>query len=120
LADIAGLPKPKGIQGKSFKELLDNPSKKIDPYAFSQYEKSGHWGHTVTDGRYRLVQWQDGSKTVFELYDHLSDPEENKNIAAQESSRKIVQRLSVKINQHIEEDKLLKSNIGHTGLYAQH
>lgn len=114
LADIVGLPKPAQGDGKSFKPLLDQPSKKFNQYAFSQYLKGGYRGHSVTDGRYRLVQWKKGAETVYELYDHSVDPNENKNVAQDPRSQKVVLALSAQINNRIENDCKARKALGHT------
>ncbi len=116
LSEIVGLPKPPQGYGKSFKALLDNPSKKHNDYAFSQYVKGGYRGHSVTDGRYRLVQWTKGSETVIELYDHASDPEENKNIVEAPASKSVVASLSKQINDRIARDLKTRKEVGHKSL----
>jgi hypothetical protein len=41
-------------------------------------------GKTIITDRYRVVHWQTGtdSTVLVEVYDHLNDPDENINIAA--------------------------------------
>ncbi|WP_051313044.1 sulfatase [Sporocytophaga myxococcoides] len=114
LSDIVGLPKPAQGHGQSFKPLLTNPKKKLNTYAFSQYLKGGYYGYSVTDGRYRLVQWKKGNETVLELYDHTSDPDENKNVAGNPALKAVVASLTAQINQRIENDKKDRKILGHT------
>ncbi len=113
LSDLAALPGPAQGEGKSFKSLLNEPAQKFHPYAFSQYVKGGYRGHSVTDGRYRLVQWKKGNETVIELYDHTSDPDENKNVAREASFAKVVSQLSEQINHRIENDFKTRRVLGH-------
>lgn len=114
LSDIVGLPKPAQGHGQSFKALLTDPKKKFNAYAYSQYLKGGYRGHSVTDGRYRLVQWKKDKETVFELYDHTSDPDENKNVANDPALKTVVASLSTQINNRIAEDLKTRKEVGHT------
>ncbi len=108
------MPKPAQGHGQSFKPLLTDPKKKLNTYAFSQYLKGGYYGYSVTDGKYRLVQWRKGSETVIELYDHTSDPDENKNVAGNPALKAVVTSLTTQINQRIENDKKDRKILGHT------
>jgi len=88
LAELAGLPLPKTLEGTSFKPLLENPNKAWKTAAFSQYPrkvgKKNLMGYTMRTDRYRLTRWverKDHSQVdAVELYDHQTDPQENTNI----------------------------------------
>jgi len=111
LAEVCGLKIPSHCQGKSFKPLLDEPTKSTKQETFSQYSKGGYKGYTVRNDRYRLVQWTKGNETVYELYDHLNDPEENKNIAGNPPMKSIIESLDSKINARKENDRKLKARL---------
>jgi len=108
LAEICGLKIPAHCQGKSFKPLLDEPSGTIKQETYSQYSKGGYQGYTVREDRYRLVQWTKKDEIVYELYDHIADPEENKNIAGDASMKSIIETLDAKINNRKQKDIKLK------------
>jgi iduronate 2-sulfatase len=105
LADLAGLPLPKHLEGVSFKPLLDNPQTAWKPAAFSQYPrpagKVGYplMGYAMRTERYRFVVWvgrDDHSKIdAIELYDHQTDPQENTNVAKLPANAALVEKLMV-------------------------
>ncbi|MFV1996054.1 MAG: sulfatase, partial [Verrucomicrobiales bacterium] len=88
LAELCGLPLADGLEGLSFKPLLDEPGRSWKRAAFSQYPRnlSGRgvvMGRSMRTERYRFTQWTNerGDFRVVELYDHREDPEENENLA---------------------------------------
>jgi len=89
LAELCQLPTPANLEGTSFVPLLENPDRDWKTAVFtcvSRPRKEGNskfgdlssLGRTVFDGRWRYTQWHDSS---VELYDHQSDPFEQKNLA---------------------------------------
>jgi len=78
LADLSGLPPPAGLEGTSFRPLLDDPSRPGKRAAFTQVDRQA--GRTVRTDRWRYTEWDEGKKGV-ELYDHTTDPEEYHNLA---------------------------------------
>ncbi|MBG89451.1 MAG: hypothetical protein CMO80_21500 [Verrucomicrobiales bacterium] len=88
LCDLAGLPVPKQLAGKSLKPILNNSKASVKLAAFNQYKRRERsrelMGYAMRTDRYRYIEWLDrsDSKTVArELYDHRSDSMENENIA---------------------------------------
>lgn len=87
LAELAGLTPPKELEGTSFAPLLRSPDRAWKPAAFSQYPRGpqGLMGYTMRTDRYRLTRWvkrDDPSQVAaVELYDHQSDPGEDRNAA---------------------------------------
>lgn len=84
LCDLAGLPKPKHLEGSSAARLLDAPQQPWKPAAFSQYPRGSVMGYSMKTDRYRFTAWKDkktGKVAATELYDHETDPAENDNIA---------------------------------------
>ncbi|MFT4587780.1 MAG: arylsulfatase A-like enzyme [Limisphaerales bacterium] len=103
LCDLAGLPLPAHLEGRSMKPLLSDASLPFKPAAFSQFKRrhegGEYMGYAMRTERYRLIEWLDRStsKTVAtELYDHLVDPHENENIAAAGGNAGLVKELSAK------------------------
>ena len=104
LAELAGLPLPKHLEGVSFKPLLDDPTRPWKSAAFSQYPraagKSGAgqlMGYSMRTERYRFTVWvnrTDHTKIdAIELYDHQLDPQENGNVAEAPGNAELVQKL---------------------------
>jgi arylsulfatase A-like enzyme len=102
LMELCGTGMPFKTDGKSFAGLINNPS------VNSWYEASyGYFnnGITLRTERYRLTKYFRKEEPTIELYDHLSDPNENRNIAG-EHPEVVVQLMPV----------LQKGN---TGLFGQ-
>ncbi len=104
LAELAGLPLPKHLEGVSFKPLLDNPQRPWKEAAFSQYPRNAGkssagalMGYSMRTARYRFTVWvgrDDHSKVdAIELYDHQADPQENTNIAKVPANAVLVEKL---------------------------
>ena len=98
LADIAGLPLPSHLEGLSMKPLLDDPNRKWKSAAFSQYPRGQKvMGYSMRTDRYRFTVWvgrNDHSKVAaIELYDHQTDPQENRNIAKLPANAQLVDQL---------------------------
>jgi iduronate 2-sulfatase len=113
LAEICGFKIPSHCQGRSFKALVDDPDIKINQETFNQYQKGGYKGYSIRNDRYRLVQWTKDKEIVYELYDHVTDPDENKNIASDPLVKSTINVLSKRINARIKSDKELKNLMTH-------
>ena len=91
LCELADIPKPAHLEGTSMAPLLEQPNRRWKLAAFSQHprphNKRDHiMGRSMRTERYRFTRWVPTAKAsgsvAVELYDHLSDPLESKNIAA--------------------------------------
>ncbi len=88
LCDLAGLPRPDHLEGKSMAPLLSRPAGTIKPAAFNQFRRTHGgaplMGYAMRTDRYRYVEWQNRitrEVVATELYDQREDPQENTNIA---------------------------------------
>lgn len=89
LAELCKLPLPAHLEGTSLLPLLRDPSRAVKRAAFSQYPRHVNgqvlMGYSMRTDRYRLTRWvhrSDATKVAaVELYDHLTDPQENQNLA---------------------------------------
>jgi len=108
LADLAGLKAPAGLDGKSLTGLLRNPKMDVDSAACSELLRStefnarglNQWegaldpkrrGVSLRTDRWRYTTWFDGSR---ELYDHMVDPQEQRNLAADERQASLMDELN--------------------------
>ena len=87
VCELAGIPQANGLEGKSFKKLLDEPDSEFKDAVFSQfiqpYQRKPHMGYAVRTENYRYIEWRDiktGKISFQEIYDQKKDPQENKNI----------------------------------------
>lgn len=84
LCEVAGLPVPEGIDGQSFKSVLEDPSTVVRESAVQVYPRGKRIGQTVRTARYRLVEWKlPNGPAEYELYDYQEDPDETVNLAAE-------------------------------------
>lgn len=106
LAELCGLPRPEGLEGLSFKPLLEDPKRQWKAASFSQYprtttEHGKIMGHTMRTERYRLTEWKaaQGGFVEYELYDYQSDPQGNNNVATRPDQAARVKELAAQLKQ---------------------
>jgi len=97
LADLCGLQAPTTLEGASLKALLDDPTAKGKQGAFTQVtrggaKKQGFLGRSVRTERWRYTEWDDGNQGR-ELYDHMTDAREHRNLVDDEQHAKVVAEL---------------------------
>jgi len=83
LCDLAGVPAPASLQGKSLRAVLNQPQAVFHEGAFTQARrgaKAEFWGRSIRTARWRCTEWDEG-RNGLELYDHDSDPGEFTNLA---------------------------------------
>ena len=90
--DIAGIPAPDTLDGKSFLPQIKDPKAEGKPGAFCQWGN----GRTVRTQRWRLTERRDGSS---ELYDHSTDEAEYFNVIANPDHVALVKRLHAMLQQ---------------------
>ena len=101
LCKLCELPLPSYLEGTSFYLLTINSNLKWKTAAFSQYPRSGYMGYTMKTDRYRYTEWRNkssGAVYARELYDHLTDPEENYNIAGRPENAGLVLELAAALD----------------------
>jgi iduronate 2-sulfatase len=105
LADLCNLPKPAHLEGRSLRSLLDNPQAKWEHAAYTQIGRgkamTEFMGRSVRTQKWRYTEW-DGGKQGAELYDHVKDPHEYRNLAndpAYEKTRVAMKQLLQAIRQ---------------------
>lgn len=96
LCELAGLPVPDGLDGRSLVPILKNPSTSVREFAASQYSRDNVMGRTVRTERYRYTEWINilDERTVgVELYDHEVCEDEVENVAYESQYQSDLERL---------------------------
>lgn len=104
LAELAALPQPKHLEGKSFAPLLEKPDQPWKDAAFSQYLRPGKppiLGRSILTDRWRYTEWKDlkGNAAGNELYDHQTDPEEMVNLAQESEYEELIVNLAKQLRE---------------------
>jgi iduronate 2-sulfatase len=100
LCDMAGLPKPGHLHGRSFAEILSEPSRAFRSEALSEYSRGGADGFSIRTATHRYTEWTDrksGKIVARELYEHRKDPDENWNVANQSANNSLIIKLSQRV-----------------------
>jgi arylsulfatase A-like enzyme len=88
LVALCGLPHRDGLSGQSLVPLMADPNIDWERPAITTH---GRLNHAIRTERWRYIRYADGSE---ELYDHENDPMEYTNLASQEASISIKQKLA--------------------------
>ena len=75
LIDLCSRPPVKGLEGTSLSALLEDPTAPRKEPAITTWHYNNH---AVRSERWRYIRYRDGTE---ELYDHLNDPNEHRNLA---------------------------------------
>ncbi|MDP0500099.1 MAG: sulfatase [Verrucomicrobiota bacterium JB022] len=119
ICEMAGLPAPAALEGKSFVPLLNDPSLPGKTYVLSQHPQpfySRNWqamGYALRTEQYRYVEWRDcesGELIGRELYDHRTDPAETDNLIDRPDYRETVHSMETlaKDAYHFNPDQLVR------------
>ena len=78
LCELAGLPLPEHLQGRSFVDLMKDSNAEWKTAAVGRFQS----GDTIRTDTFRFTEYTkpDGQVTSRMLYDHVGDPGENENV----------------------------------------
>lgn len=88
LTDLAGIPTPSHVEGKSLRVLLENPAAEWQQPALTTH---GQNNHAIRSEGWRYIRYADGSE---ELYDETKDPYEWTNLATKPEFAAKIKELS--------------------------
>ncbi|HBO43917.1 MAG TPA: sulfatase [Planctomycetaceae bacterium] len=99
ILDLAGVPIPEDLQGRSFKRLLTGPTpsdwrKSVYYHYYAQAGLPENYG--VRTSRYKLIRYPD--LDLWELFDLQSDPEEIRNLYGQEEYAELSAQLKAELH----------------------
>ena len=86
ICELSGVASPDRLEGESLASTLRDPETSDGGFALSQYARYGgkYTGRALRTDRYRFVVWEakkDGKVVHRELYGHITDPHETRNVA---------------------------------------
>jgi iduronate 2-sulfatase len=97
LCELAGIPSPETLHGKSLVPALEDPKAIIKDFAVSQYPRGQRMGYAFRDRRYRYVRWvrKDAPDELQaeEIYDYEADPLETRNLLREPAASDALKRL---------------------------
>ena len=116
LCELAGLPLPRGLDGKSFANVVFDVSQAARDHVTHVYPRGGRLGRAIRNQHYRMVEWKSRGGTSraatsaaeIELYDYVNDPLETKNLASE--SPAVVKRLRKLLDQQPQPKKQWKAS----------
>ncbi len=94
LADLARLPAPATLEGRSLVPLLKNPAAPWPHPAFTQIRQ----GRSIRTEAWRYTEWGVNGADGVELYDHRHDPLESRNLAKEPSHAGVVAELRARLH----------------------
>lgn len=89
LCELAGLPAPAGLDGRSFAATLRDPAAPTKDAIIHVFPRGELLGRAIRTARHRLVEWKKpgapANTAILELYDYEADPGETKNLASEQA-----------------------------------
>ena len=100
LTELAGLPIPDYVQGKSLVPIFKNPQASVHNGVFSLFSRHG-LGYAYRTKRYRYIEVfnRQGEVVARELYDYQEDPLEKENLAAKPVHAALIKKLATAMRQ---------------------
>ena len=87
LCELSDVEPPAHLQGRSLVPMLKDPATPGRPAVFGRY----HGGEAVVTDTHLYAEWDEGLTSM--LYDHRSDPDENRNISNEAGQKELVTKM---------------------------
>ncbi len=104
VADLAHLPAPTELTGRSLRPLLHDPAADWNHAAFTQIlrpaENKPLMGRSIRTEDWRYTEWNEGRAGI-ELYDHRDDPGEFNNLANDPGSAGVMETLRIQLKERV-------------------
>jgi iduronate 2-sulfatase len=96
LCELAGLPLPEHLHGRSFAPLLKNPELPWKPEAIGRFGL----GDTIRTATHRFTEYTQptGKFIANMLYDHTTDPHESVNLSPRKEQAELVSQLTQRLH----------------------
>ena len=100
LCELAAIPSPPSLHGRSLMPLIRGESDQVRNGALTVFRKRGALGYSYRTSRYRYTQWisKFGKLVAEDLYDYQSDPDETINLAASKVHEALRSKLSEQLH----------------------
>jgi arylsulfatase A-like enzyme len=97
LCELAGLPLPSHLDGRSFVSELKRPDHHFKDYVYSRY----HAGESIITPRFVYTEWRGKNRESYArmLYDHGKDPKENANVSEDPVYAQVVDYMRSKLDE---------------------
>jgi arylsulfatase A-like enzyme len=99
LVELAGLPAPAHLEGRSFTRALHDPDDGLKRMVFTRWQNSD----SIRTSRYHYTEWrnEDGGVVARMLYDHQRDPGERNNLAGNPEYAIVQSELAAALFDHV-------------------
>tara|TARA_B100000212_G_C27384825_1_gene538802 strand:- start:9965 stop:11437 length:1473 start_codon:yes stop_codon:yes gene_type:complete len=102
---LAGFNPPEHIQGKDLSPLFDDPTQKINEFAFSVSRRNGKMGYLIRTENWAYIQYGVEVDADKELYNMNYDPRQYNNLASNPTYLKVVENMKTRLLLKLEEVK---------------
>jgi len=92
ICELTGTPVPDGLDGKSFKPVIDGRARSVRDSIFMSYRDCQRG---IRDGRWKLIRYP--QVNVTQLFDLQTDPDELNNLSADPAQAERVQKMMAQL-----------------------
>ena len=108
LMDLTDIKTPKHVVGRSLKPILVGEKSEVRKNALTRLNN----GYSMKTNQHRITMWGNNGEFGFELYDHLSDPNELINLANNFEYEPLLDSLTIVLNERIKNANKIPDELG--------